>query len=142
MKILIIALLLASSVASAQITKVNYKEIPIGKAKRAFSDIAWLSKGVIGSDTTYSLKYVNGQYSTLTDIQSIRFKGDSTLAELYGALIEAMGKEKGTKTPLILGTTTVMLETDKQLGVRMVTLFGPFGYVWLNEKEVKKLFGK
>jgi hypothetical protein len=142
MKIILMVLVFISQAAAAQLTTVAFKETQIGRAKRAGGEFAWLKMHVIGQDTTYQLSFRNAKYTSITDIQSVTFKGAQTVDDLYATLAAALVKNKGERTTFVLGESSVFVDTDKQMGMKMIYLYAGNGRFWMNENNLKQLFGR
>ena len=139
MKTILIALLFIAQAATAQIAHIDYKTpTRIGQFKRAMKgEIAWLEK----TDTAYTLTFQNGDFSDLIDVQHVSFTGDATAADFYSTLKDCFNKPKGTNTVIVLGISTVMISTDKQMGVKMIRVRSRGGF-WATQGNIDKLFGK
>ena len=128
-------------ISRAQLTKLDAKDSLIGKVKRVGEECAWLEKAVMEGDTTYVLRYRNYEFTQITDIQYVSFKGWNTVHDLYLTLIEALKKEKGEKANYILGENQIMLVTEKMLGKKWVTIyFANRGHTSFSERELASLF--
>jgi hypothetical protein len=140
MKYILIALLALSHTAQAQITKIDYKTPKrIGQFKRAMQgEVASLEQ----TDTSYTLRFQNGDYRELVDIQHISFTGAATVTDLYTTLKDCFNKPKGSTTMVTLGSDFIMIRNDKQMGVKMIEFRGPHGAFWATPGQIDKLFGK
>lgn len=142
MKKTLLAFLLFSQAAQAQLTIVDHKERQIGKASRSFEAFAWLTESIIGFDTTYLLKFQNNKYTRIADVQAIPFKGTATVKDLYNTLSAALAKNKGELTSFTLGESSVQVNTGKVMGGKYIQITATGGTFSLNENELRKLFGR
>lgn len=125
----------------AQISPV--KETEIGKVRRMTSEFIWLVRSVTEGDTTYILRYANQAHNIGREIESMPFKGASTVNDLYKTLQSAFPKADREKTAFVLGSVGMRAETEKHLGVKYVTLYNDNSRsVVFTEKELNRLFGK
>lgn len=145
MKKAILTLVLAFAVTAgySQLTSFLSKEIPIGKVKRMGKEFIWLIQSITSEDTSYVLRFRNGAYRELVDIQSISFKGSQTVNDLYAALGSAFQKNENEQTTIVLGKTTVLVKCAKHMGKKYITAYADVGQtVDFTEKELKNLFGR
>lgn len=142
MRKILLAFLLFSQAASAQLTVVDNREREIGKASRSFEAFAWLTESITGTDTTYLLKFQNSKYTRIADVRSVTFRGSATVQELYKALSAAMVKNKGELTTFVLGESAVQVNTGKVMGGKYIQIVTAVGTFSLTDGQLRKLFGK
>lgn len=124
-----------------QITSVQ--ETEIGKVRRMTSEFIWLVRSVNAGDTTYILRYASQATIGGKEMESIPFKGASTVNDLYKTLQSAFPKSDREKTAFVLGSVSMRAETERHMGVRYVTLYTDNSRsVVFTEKELNKLFGR
>jgi len=146
---LVLLLSLISVITNAQMQKVELsKKVVIGAYIPSGIRIVELSYLVDKeyNDTTYTLTYRNGKYSTLDDYRDIDFKGNSQIIEdLYKLFMDAFKADdiKSYEQTIQLGKELLVIQGYKWAGMKGVRLITPYG--WMNAigpEHVNKLFGK
>lgn len=97
-------------------------------------------------DTSYLILYRNAEYETIVDVEDIRFVGGQEEVDaLYNAIATAFEpankKSKEFSIMLKVGDENVFISNSNVWGYQVV-IRDPDGYFMLNEKQLKKLFGK
>lgn len=143
----LVVVILFSCTCFAQITeakKVEPRKV-IGKVDGIgpFAEISY----EVEDDTTFLLMYKNARYSTLTDINSIAFKGGMDVinvlyANMTSVFSEENKKNKKFEVEFILGETHVFISGERAMGIIYMRFYTSDGYFYLNQKQVDKLFGK
>lgn len=143
-KVFTLCLALISLNSFSQLVKLEEgKRIDIGKAKRGGVVLAELYYKVSNSDTTYYLEFDDAANGRGEKQKSVAFAAvGNTFESLYNVLNESLGQPKGTKNSFELGSTKVVLKTDKMLGTPFVSFYVDEAYFSVTEKELKKLFGR
>jgi hypothetical protein len=150
-KLILIALCFVSLSGFAQIKDVSSDEPKleeigkVGGGVSAFLSSLSVLRDASGTNT-YSWKYNNFKYTTITDIKSIVFTAtEEELESLYKILKTQMSAEKGAEKKLVLGKQTINFTTTKNLGVVSLVitdLSDGGGYFMLTNKQLDKVFGK
>ena len=144
-----LVLVLGTLVSNAQLQKVELpKRIIVGEYKPSgipIVELSYIADKEYG-DTTYTLTYRNGKYSTLDDYRDIDFKGNSeTIEELYKLCMDAFKAEdvKAYQQTIQLGKELIIIQGYKFAGMKGVKFITTKG--WMNAigpEHVNKLFGK
>jgi histone deacetylase complex regulatory component SIN3 len=146
--------LIAYISAFSQISSIELKKsTQVGKVAVPGLTLMSLSYVVDEKDTTYTLEYRNGEFTTLDSYNRIEFLSvGNTLNILYDEIMKAFQSEdiKKYEKSFILGNCMFTIRGTKFFGVKGVYLFSTdskskknSGFAnAINEGQVKRLFGK
>ena len=147
-KLLTLAFAISSLSASAQLEEVKPKTqklvgmvAPMG----VFVGQLYYTIEDAYSDTVYTLKYRDMQYTRIDVVEEFSFSGmNNAVDALYNILKKAIQTEdiKSYTKNIVLGKTPISIIGMKSMGVPHLMLSMPKGHMTLTDKQLDKLFGK
>ena len=115
----------------------------IGVAWSGINRDAWLQEKQVDGNTFYYLiyeDYFNGYHHAS---KVIKFAGgQDVLEELYKSLLDAIAKPKGDQTFIKLGDQLLSIKVRAGLMGRFIDIETDGGEFQLDERRIRKLFGK
>lgn len=144
MKLLLLLFLISlfSTEIFAQLRKTeSAKFVQISEVRENGRYHSELKYTLIDKDTLYCLLYNNGQYTRITDVQSICFNHEpGILDSLYSTLLSTFDKPKEDKITFKLGKVNIVASANKTYMV--IGRMDNNSYLSLSKKQLKKLFNK
>jgi hypothetical protein len=143
MKLLIFILMICPFISFGQIsTREIQKEVKVGSA----GNRAELTYSIVDGDTLYRLKFRikdEGQRS----FENIQFPGangglDSCYATLKSFFTDEHRKDKDYKVTFMMGNTHVVASNIRGAGANQIRFWTSHGVLFLDERQIDKLFGK
>lgn len=134
--------MLISLTGFSQLAVTKHEDpITVGKAKQGgnlFAEIYYYPE----TDTTFTFRYKDCRYTSLSEYKTVKFEGNQTLNDFYKILKDAFVTDD-YKVDVKLGNDNLVVSIQKTMGLKAVSIMvlGK-GYVNLTEKQVDKLFGK
>lgn len=145
-RLLLIVTVAISLNAKSQIQKTSLPDLTkIGEIKSAMAFKADLNYYLSDKDTVYLIQFDNQKYTSISDIQSVRFKETGgVLNDLYKLLSEAIDAEKGKENAFKLGEEEVLIKSSRMMGVKYIYFYIVKNGAFFNltKKELDKLFNK
>ena len=141
-------------ISHGQLTKIKpIVENKVGDIKPMgifIADLTYNTANTLG-DTTYTLTYHNGKYTTIDDYKRIKFKADTeTINTLYSIFADAFSSDdiKNYEQTITLGKNVLTIKGYKTLGIKGVQFYvtdenGVFSFMNpINKGQLDNLFGR
>lgn len=150
MKLIIFCLSLLCSASAYCQMSAPIKEAPstlAGKVNNFGTFVGSLSYSIDDKDTVYDLCFRNYKYTTITELDHIRFGGeggavDSLFSLMRTVFADENRKNKDYAVTVTLGKEPISISTYRSMGIPAVMILNREGYGLFTEKQLAKLFGK
>ena len=149
-KLLVFSMLLVSFVSYGQIAVLSIpKSNEVGKIKSGMYTHAEITYTTEGKDTTYTFRYMDAQYKTLTEYKSVYFQSDNNTLESFYQICKSVFSDENKKNKYYsvdfkMGNDFMLVKNSRMFGIWYVTIgvINKGFTIQLLESQIDKLFGK
>jgi len=136
--LLLLAVLMTTFVANAQITEVEESEV-LSKVSLLGDLIGELNK--VPNQDTYFVSYKDFKFTTLTDHKSFTIGNKETVLQFKNIMLDMIKNKIKEKTIKLEGNTIEFVKRSNTIETFIVNKAGVVSKMrWMNKKHINKLF--